>query len=133
MGCLCGKTDPDSFSSPGRVLGAAPPQGPRTASMPKTLASPRSGTAGLASPPPTITTTATAAVGAGAQGPPNEARQRAAEAASRRAQESKFKGRLGAQLDTQRRKSDKAILNEASNEAARARQLDATAETLRHN
>ncbi|KAL5614360.1 uncharacterized protein BROUX77_000197 [Berkeleyomyces rouxiae] len=127
MGCFCGKPDPDSYASPGRVLGSAPPQ-PRTAAVPKTYAgtTQRLGgdsSAGLASP---------SAVG---QSDAAEARRRAAEAAERRANNaaSKTPGKLGAQLAAQRKKTANGHLKDASEQALRGRELEANAAALRHD
>ena len=41
MGNICGKeSKEDNFSQPGRVLGSAPPQGPKTAPVPKKVGGP---------------------------------------------------------------------------------------------
>ena len=40
MGNICGKTEPEAFSQPGRVLGTAPPPAAGTAPVPKTVGGP---------------------------------------------------------------------------------------------
>lgn len=34
MGNICGKSEPDAFSSPGRTVGTAPPTGPQSSAVP---------------------------------------------------------------------------------------------------
>lgn len=69
MGNICGKSEPEAFSQPGRVLGSAPPEGPKSVPVPKTV---------IGGPPRTLG-------GGGGGGPSNndqdDARRRAAEAA----------------------------------------------------
>lgn len=67
MGNICGKEEADPFAQPGRAVGSAPPSGPKTASLPKTVkVGGPARTLGEASP---------------TAGEPGDARRRAAEAA----------------------------------------------------
>lgn len=77
MGNICGKSDSDAFSQPGRVLGSAPPQ-PQRASVPSGVSGPKL----VGGPARTLGTTRPAAGGGQGQGEAEEeARRRAAEAA----------------------------------------------------
>lgn len=72
MGNICGKTESDNFSSPGRVVGAAPPSGPQSAPVPKT----KKGSV-VSGPGRTLGSGGNLSAG----GPTEDARKRAAEAA----------------------------------------------------
>lgn len=123
MGNLCGKQESESFSSPGRTLGSAPPQ-------PKTAAVPASATASkpprVGGPPRTL---------GGGGGPSSEsdqdARRRAAEAAETRAK-GKPTGKLGEQLAAQKKQTRNDTLKEASANEARYREIDANNDALSH-
>lgn len=71
MGNICGKAEPDNFSQPGRVLGTAPPQGPKTAPVPRKVGG----------PPRTLGASSTSPRPAGTGPEANDARQKAADAA----------------------------------------------------
>ncbi|KAM5360608.1 hypothetical protein ACJZ2D_013631 [Fusarium nematophilum] len=107
MGNICGKTEPEPFSQPGRVLGTAPPPASGTAPVPKKIGG-----------PPRI-------LGGGssgeASGDPDEARRRAAEAAE-------ASGKLQTQLTAQKKQTRADTLKDASEEQLRARESDQAAE-----
>ncbi|PHH76512.1 hypothetical protein CDD82_3962 [Ophiocordyceps australis] len=108
MGNLCGKQDAEP-TSPGRVLGSAPPR----ASQPKRAPVPAS----VGGPPRTL-----GSQGASSSG---DARQRAAEAAEARAKAASSKGgKLQSQLEAQKRQSRNDILKQASAQQQRARDAD---------
>ncbi|KAI1203160.1 hypothetical protein F5X97DRAFT_285121, partial [Nemania serpens] len=94
MGNICGKSDSEAFSQPGRVLGSAPPQ-PQRASVP----------AHVGGPPRTLGGDSPSAQASG--GDADDARRRAAEAAEARAQaaSAKSSGKLGAQLAAQKKQT----------------------------
>ncbi|PHH61291.1 hypothetical protein CDD81_521 [Ophiocordyceps australis] len=109
MGNLCGKQDAEP-TSPGRVLGSAPPR----ASQPKRAPVPAS----VGGPPRTLGSQ-------GAATSSGDARQRAAEAAEARAKAASSKGgKLQSQLDAQKRQSRNNVLKQASAEQQRARDAD---------
>ncbi|KAK5990843.1 hypothetical protein PT974_09118 [Cladobotryum mycophilum] len=114
MGNICGKTeDPDPFSQPGRVLGSAPPPGPKTAPVPKKVGG----------PPRTLG--GGAAVGGASN--PGEARSKAAQAAEARAKAASQGGKLQAQLSAQKKQTRTNTLAEASGQEVRARDADEAA------
>ncbi|KAI6093789.1 hypothetical protein F4821DRAFT_252788 [Hypoxylon rubiginosum] len=124
MGNICGKSDSEAFSQPGRVLGSAPPQ-PQRAPVPPTVSS----------PPRTLGGSAPAAQGAQNGGSTDEARRRAAEAAEARAQAATAKttGKLGTQLAAQKKQTRNDTLKEVSNNAIRQRDADEGAQARSHN
>ncbi|KAI1779974.1 hypothetical protein F4818DRAFT_160754 [Hypoxylon cercidicola] len=126
MGNICGKSDSEAFSQPGRVLGSAPPQ-PERAAVPPTVRS----------PPRTLGGSAPTAQGAqnGADADADEARRRAAEAAEARAKATTAKstGKLGTQLAAQKKQTRNDTLKEVSNNAIRQRDADEGAQARSHN
>ncbi|KAI8632084.1 hypothetical protein F5Y19DRAFT_385144 [Xylariaceae sp. FL1651] len=123
MGNICGKSDSEAFSQPGRVLGSAPPQ-PQRASIPasvggppRTLGGGGAGTGGSSAAP-------------GNDGNLDDARRRAAEAAEARAQAASAKstGKLGSQLAAQKKQTRNDTLQEISNNERRQRDADEGAE-----
>ncbi|KAI1466847.1 uncharacterized protein F4812DRAFT_460405 [Daldinia caldariorum] len=121
MGNICGKSESDNFSQPGRVLGSAPPQ-PERSSVP----------ASVSGPPRTL--------GGNSQKPVDnsnaeEARRRAAEAAEARANAaaSKSTGKLGTQLAAQKKQTRNEVLKEVSNNEVRQRDADEAANARIHN
>ncbi|KIL95203.1 hypothetical protein FAVG1_02135 [Fusarium avenaceum] len=116
MGNCCGKTDPEAFSQPGRVLGSAPPPTAGTAPVPKIVGG----------PPRTLGDGSVAE----ASGDADNARRRAAEAAEARAKAaSKPGGKLQTQLAAQKKQTRSETLKDASQEQLRARETDQAAET----
>ncbi|KAI0972540.1 hypothetical protein F4678DRAFT_428393 [Xylaria arbuscula] len=119
MGNICGKSESEAFSQPGRVLGSAPPQ-PERASVP----------AHVGGPPRTLGSPA-------AQGDSsdNDARRRAAEAAEARAQAASTKspGKLGTQLAAQKKQTRNETLQEISNNERRQREADEAAQARAHH
>ncbi|KAI1759736.1 hypothetical protein GGR53DRAFT_123034 [Hypoxylon sp. FL1150] len=124
MGNICGKSDSEAFSQPGRVLGSAPPQ-PQRAAVPPTISS----------PPRTLGGSAAAAQDARNGGNADEARRRAAEAAEARAHASTSKttGKLGTQLAAQKKQTRNDTLREISNNAIRQRDAEEGAQARSHN
>ncbi|KAI0400299.1 hypothetical protein F4802DRAFT_585409 [Xylaria palmicola] len=122
MGNLCGKTEREAFSQPGRVLGSAPPQ-PQRASVPAHVGGPPRILGG--GPPPAQ----------GDNGGADDARRRAAEAAEARAQAASAKpsGKLGAQLAAQKKQTRNDTLQEISNNERRQRDADEAAQVRAHN
>ncbi|KAK9418166.1 hypothetical protein SUNI508_08360 [Seiridium unicorne] len=113
----CGKADSDHFQSPGRALGAAPPQ-PERASVPKSQT--------VGGPPRTLGGRQEASTESGAAA---DARRRAAEAAEARAKAAqKTSGKLSEQLQAQKRQTRQDTLKEASRDEQRARDADAAAQ-----
>ncbi|KAH6898752.1 hypothetical protein B0T10DRAFT_473583 [Thelonectria olida] len=93
MGNICGKSEAEPFDSPGRVLGSAPPPGPRTAPVPNKVGGPPRTLGGSSSPE-------------ASSRDQSDARAKAAEAAEARAKASvKSGGKLQTQL-TERQKAD---------------------------
>ncbi|KAL7629351.1 hypothetical protein AAE478_000871 [Parahypoxylon ruwenzoriense] len=122
MGNICGKSESDNFSQPGRVLGSAPPQ-PERASVPSKVGGPpRTLGGGSPSSPPD-------------GGNSDEARRRAAEAAEARAKAvaSKPTGKLGTQLAVQKKQTRNETLKELSNAEIRQRDADEAAQARSHN
>ncbi|KAI0842074.1 hypothetical protein F5Y06DRAFT_167221 [Hypoxylon sp. FL0890] len=121
MGNICGKSDSDNFSQPGRVLGSAPPQ-PERASVPAKIGGPPR-TLGGSAPNPQESSNA------------DEVRRRAAEAAEARAQAatSKTPGKLGTQLAAQKKQTRNDTLKEIANNEIRQRDADEAAQARTHN
>ncbi|EGY22917.1 uncharacterized protein VDAG_04355 [Verticillium dahliae VdLs.17] len=118
MGSVCGKEKPENFASPGRPLGTAPPQR-QTAPVPK-----------VGGPPRTLGGGGPEASTAGR----DDQRQRAAEAAEARAKAaSKPTGKLGAQLNAQKKQTRKDTLNQLSAEERQHRAADAAAVARDYN
>ncbi|VUC36019.1 unnamed protein product [Clonostachys rosea] len=120
MGNICGKTESDNFSSPGRTVGSVPPD----PSIPKTAPVPRK----VGGPPRTL--------GGGSDGQPppafgpadTEARRKAAEAAEARAKAAnKSGGKLQSQLNAQKKQTRTDTLQESSNQELRSREADEAA------
>jgi len=123
MGNICGKSESENFSSPGRTVGAPPAGGPPKSSSVPAKAKVSSGPG------------RTLGGGGAAEGQSSDdARSRAAEAAEARAKAAnKPGGKLKSQLAAQKQQTRWNTLNEASNEvvmnreaedAARARNWD---------
>ncbi|KAI0432966.1 hypothetical protein F5Y09DRAFT_114248 [Xylaria sp. FL1042] len=124
MGNICGKSESEAFSQPGRVLGSAPPQ-PERASVP----------ARVGGPPRTLGGGSPEAQGNSGGATDNEARRRAAEAAEARAQaaSAKSSGKLGAQLAAQKKQTRNDTLQEISNNERRQRDADEAAQARVHD
>ncbi|KAI1382174.1 hypothetical protein F4677DRAFT_17358 [Hypoxylon crocopeplum] len=124
MGNICGKSESENFSQPGRVLGSAPPQ-PQRSSVPAKISNPPRTLGG--GPPQTSGTQN----GSDAE----EARRRAAEAAEARAKAttSKPAGKLGTQLAAQKKQTRNDTLKELSNNEIRQRDADEAAQARSHN
>ncbi|KAI0136999.1 hypothetical protein BJ170DRAFT_677859 [Xylariales sp. AK1849] len=155
MGNCCGKPDSENFSSPGRVVGSAPPQ-PQRASVPpsKVVGGPPRTLGGGQDP--------SAAQSSGA----DEARQRAAEAAEVRLTHTPFSpsperldlglvseeeeeelklkgaraktaqkstGKLGSQLNAQKKQTRQDTLKEVSANEIRARDANEAAQARSYN
>ncbi|KAK0104536.1 hypothetical protein ONS95_004825 [Cadophora gregata] len=125
MGNLCGKESSDAFAQPGRTLAEAHPasgtqnQNP-TASVPKKVV--------VGGPPRTL--------GSGGQSgsAQEDARRKAAEAAEARANAaSKPKGKLGSQLQEQKKQTRSDTLEGLSKEERRLRDADSAAEARAYN
>ncbi|KAH9902254.1 hypothetical protein F4778DRAFT_736903 [Xylariomycetidae sp. FL2044] len=125
MGNICGKSDPEPFSQPGRVLGSAPPQ-PQRASVPAR--------AKVGGPPRTLGGGEPAAAASSSSQTSDEARKRAAEAAEARAQAaSSSKGKLGSQLAAQKKQTRNDTLKEISENERRQRDADEAAQARTHH
>ncbi|KAI1367371.1 hypothetical protein F5Y08DRAFT_299017 [Xylaria arbuscula] len=127
MGNICGKSDSEAFSQPGRVLGSAPPQ-PQSVPVP----------AHVGGPPRTLggDSAAAQAQGEDSRGSAaDDARRRAAEAAEARAQATaaKSSGKLGSQLAAQKKQTRNDTLQEISNNERRQRDADEAAQARTHN
>ncbi|KAI8947674.1 hypothetical protein F4801DRAFT_582119 [Xylaria longipes] len=122
MGNICGKSESEAFSQPGRVLGSAPPQ-PQRASVPAQVGGPPRTLGG--GPPSTQ----------GNSGDADDARRRAAEAAEARAQaaSARSSGKLGAQLAAQKKQTRNDTLQEISNNERRQRDADEAAQARVHH
>ncbi|KAI1162379.1 hypothetical protein F5B18DRAFT_624079 [Nemania serpens] len=122
MGNICGKSESEPFSQPGRVLGSAPPQ-PQRASVP----------AHVGGPPRTLGGSSSSAQASGED--VDDARRRAAEAAEARAQaaSAKSSGKLGAQLAAQKRQTRNDTLQEISSNERRQRDADEAAQARAHH
>ena len=145
MGNCCGKPDADPFSSPGRVLGTAPPKA-HTAPVPAKSTK-------VGGPPRTLG----GGSGAGSGSGDADARRKAAEAAEvrsplrrssprsagpvecslttsqARAKGPAKKGKLADQLDAQRRQTRTDTLKDASADEIRRREMDAAAQARSYN
>ncbi|CAL3963725.1 hypothetical protein PZA11_001261 [Diplocarpon coronariae] len=126
MGNLCGKeSSSDPFAQPGRTLDVpTPDQGNRTSTLPKKVV--------VGGPPRTLGSTPS----------PNQsqsqtqvdARRKAAEAAEARANAtSKTKGKLGSQLQEQKKQTRNETLNGLSREERQRRDADAGADVRAYN
>ncbi|KAH0491360.1 hypothetical protein TgHK011_002795 [Trichoderma gracile] len=114
MGNICGKTESEPDARAGRRLGSAPPQGPKSAPVPRKVGG----------PPRTLGSS-----GGGDSGSdPGDARRKAAEAAEARAKASSKGGRLQSQLNAQKKQNLSSALAEASNQELLAREADAAAQ-----
>ncbi|KAI0022206.1 hypothetical protein F4780DRAFT_207139 [Xylariomycetidae sp. FL0641] len=124
MGNICGKSDSEAFSQPGRVLGSAPPQ-PERATIPARVGGPPRTLGGQDSSP-------AASAGGGAA---EDARRKAAEAAEARAQaaSSKNTGKLGSQLAAQKKQTRNDTLQEISHNERRQRDADEAAQARTHD
>ncbi|TGJ86967.1 hypothetical protein E0Z10_g1816 [Xylaria hypoxylon] len=122
MGNICGKSENEAFTQPGRVLGSAPPQ-PQRASVPAHVGGPPRILGGGGSP-----------AAQGNSGDTDDARRRAAEAAEARAQaaSAKSSGKLGAQLAAQKKQTRNDTLQEISNNERRQRDADEAAQARVH-
>ncbi|KAF4123364.1 hypothetical protein GMORB2_6065 [Geosmithia morbida] len=122
MGNICGKTESDNFSSPGRIVGSAPPAGPKSAPVPKKAV--------VGGPGRTLG----ADRGSSSAESPDQARQRAAEAAEARAAASnKSGGKLQSQLSAQKRQNRNDTLKEASRNEIQAREAEEAANVRNYN
>ncbi|KAH7330280.1 hypothetical protein BKA65DRAFT_554267 [Rhexocercosporidium sp. MPI-PUGE-AT-0058] len=128
MGNLCGKESPssDAFSQPGRTLSSAPAQNAntnQTSALPKKVV--------VGGPARTLGTTPSPAQSSSAQ---EDARRKAAEAAEARANAaSKPKGKLGSQLQEQKKQTRTDTLEGLSKEERRLRDADSAAEARAYN
>ncbi|KAI1847432.1 hypothetical protein JX266_006657 [Neoarthrinium moseri] len=127
----CGKADSDAFQSPGRVLGAAPPQ-PERASVPKSRK--------VGGPPRTLGGGGGGGGGGGSSSSGDnssaaaDARRKAAEAAEARAKSAqKSTGKLGEQLQAQKKQTRQDTLNAASRDELRAREADQAAQARNYD
>ncbi|KAI0508396.1 hypothetical protein F5B22DRAFT_404084 [Xylaria bambusicola] len=128
MGNICGKSESEAFSQPGRVLGSAPPQ-PQSVPVPAHVGGPPR-TLGGASP-----LAEAQAQGDNRAAAADDARTRAAEAAEARAQATaaKSSGKLGSQLAAQKKQTRNETLQEISNNERRQRDADEAAQARNHN
>ncbi|KAL8413967.1 hypothetical protein RB594_005267 [Gaeumannomyces avenae] len=131
MGNCCGKPESDNFASQGRVLGSAPPR-QTTAPIPASVIRPKPPKVG--GPPRTL---GGGGGGGGASSSASstsaeDARRKAAEAAEARAK-GKPAGKLGSQLEVQKKKTRNETLKEVSEENRRLRDIDDQAKALSHN
>jgi len=122
MGNCCGKESSDPFSTPGRTLSSAPASNAnKTSSVPKKVGG----------PPRTLGSSNASPQSASQQ---EDARRKAAEAAEARANSaSKPKGKLGSQLQEQKKQTRTDTLEAASKDELRRRDADAAAETRAYN
>ncbi|KAI0851410.1 hypothetical protein F5Y00DRAFT_8671 [Daldinia vernicosa] len=123
MGNICGKSESENFSQPGRVLGSAPPPQPERSSVPASVGGPPRTLGGNPQKQPQDNSNA------------EEARKRAAEAAEARANAtaSKSTGKLGTQLAAQKKQTRNDTLKELSNNEIRQRDADEAANARTHN
>ncbi|KAK5634451.1 hypothetical protein RRF57_010164 [Xylaria bambusicola] len=130
MGNICGKSESEAFSQPGRVLGSAPPQ-PQSVPVPAHVGGPPR-TLGVASP---VAQAQAQAQGDSRAAAADDARRRAAEAAETRAQTAaaKSSGKLGSQLAAQKKQTRNETLQEISNNERRQRAADEAAQAQSHN
>ncbi|RFU35934.1 hypothetical protein B7463_g334, partial [Scytalidium lignicola] len=128
MGNLCGKQSDDPFAQPGRTLDSAPPpSNNRTSSLPRKV---------VGGPPRTLGGSSSGTTSSGTGDVTTaEARRKAAAAAEARAKSatSKPKGKLGSQLQDQKKQTRRDTLNEASNDERRTRDADATAQAIAYD
>ncbi|KAH6719188.1 hypothetical protein DL95DRAFT_391284 [Leptodontidium sp. 2 PMI_412] len=133
MGNLCGKesSSSDPFAQPGRTLssatpGSAPAAQNQTSSLPKKVV--------VGGPARTLGAASTAAQGGGGSSAQEDARRKAAEAAEARANAaSKPKGKLGSQLQEQKKQTRTDTLEGLSKEERRLRDADSAAEARAYN
>ncbi|CAI6095600.1 hypothetical protein V2G26_014557 [Clonostachys chloroleuca] len=121
MGNICGKTESDNFSSPGRTVGSVPPDPsvPKTAPVPRKVGGPPRTLGGGPDSQPTKPTAGAA---------DTDARRRAAEAAEARAKAAnKPGGKLQSQLNAQKKQTRTDTLQESSNQELRSREADEAA------
>jgi len=120
MGNLCGKeSSPDPFAQPGRTLSSAPPPA-KTSTVPRKVGG----------PPRTLGGSPSAQTDLQKE----NARRKAAEAAEARAQAAnKPKGKLGSQLQEQKKQTRTDTLDAASKDERRLRDADAAAESRAYN
>ncbi|KAH8808269.1 hypothetical protein F5884DRAFT_900528 [Xylogone sp. PMI_703] len=126
MGNLCGKQSDDPFAQPGRTLGSAPPPSSNpTSSVPRKVGG----------PPRTLGGSSSGTASSGTGDTAEEARKKAAAAAEARARgtTAKPKGKLGSQLEEQKKQTRNDTLKEASNDERRTRDADAAAEARAYN
>ncbi|KAL2139340.1 hypothetical protein VTI28DRAFT_5328 [Corynascus sepedonium] len=125
MGNLC-SSERDPFSQPGRPLGTTP-AAPASASVPASARTPRK----VGGPPRTL---GGASPTAAPSGTDNDARARAAAAAEERFRKSQQGGgKLKAQLNERRARTDSEILREASAVERGHRDLDRSVDALAHS
>jgi len=122
MGNLCGKESSDPFAQPGRTLSSAPaPSNNKTSSLPRKVGG-SARTLGL-----DTSNTQSSSQQEGA-------RRKAAEAAEARAKAaSKPTGKLGSQLQEQRKQKRTDTLEATSRDERRMRDADSAAETRAYN
>jgi len=121
MGNLCGKESSDPFSQPGRTVGSAPPP-KATSSVPRKVGG----------PPRTLGSSSGTVSQTPAQ--QEDARRKAAEAAEARAHAAKkTTGKLGNQLQEQKKQTRTDTLAAASKDERRLRDADAAAEVRSYN
>ncbi|KAI1345130.1 hypothetical protein F5Y15DRAFT_18254 [Xylariaceae sp. FL0016] len=120
MGNICGKSEPEAFSSPGRVLGSTPAQPTRAPVPPKVTS--KSTAPALQSRSSENNSNDTGAAA--------DARRRAAEAAEARANtaSSKQSGPLGSKLAAQKKQTRNDTLQEVSYNERRTRDADEAAQ-----
>jgi len=122
MGNLCGKESSDPFAQPGRTVDSAP-HPKSTSTVPRKVGG----------PPRTLGGSA----GGNTTGTPEQqedARRKAADAAEARARNSKkATGKLGSQLQEQKRQTRTDTLVAASKDERRIRDSDAAAEARNYN
>ncbi|KAH8675832.1 hypothetical protein BX600DRAFT_508036 [Xylariales sp. PMI_506] len=130
MGNLCcGKAD-DNFTSPGRVLGSAPPQ-PQRAAVPASqkVRGPGRTLGGSGAGKDTSSSSSPPQEPGGGGSAADDARKRAAEAAEARAKAAqKTTGKLGTQLQAQKKQTRQDTLKEASENEVRAREAEQAAQ-----
>ncbi|KAH7403382.1 hypothetical protein BKA64DRAFT_641372 [Cadophora sp. MPI-SDFR-AT-0126] len=127
MGNLCGKESSDAFAQPGRTLSSAPAASSaqnqnQTSSLPKKV---------VVGGPARTLGSGGQSTGSSAQ---EDARRKAAEAAEARANAaSKPKGKLGSQLQEQKKQTRSDTLEGLSKEERRLRDADSAAEARAYN
>ncbi|KAE8147409.1 hypothetical protein BDV25DRAFT_160443 [Aspergillus avenaceus] len=123
MGNICSrsKNEPESFTTPGRVLGSNPSPAPNKPAGPR-------------APLPAKATTGRPLGGGGAPGAGDDtadARSNAAIAAQKRAESAGGKGKLGSKLAAQKAQTHTQTLTEASRDERAARDADNAASARR--